>query len=147
MHANLGYQESIYQLEIANSHDFFTNITRYTNKGIISVIAIPLFPIQLVTTFVLGLLAKITFGIFLWIGSVIWMPFFALLIATSWLWLRVPLLRILLFFPGIILAVVSNIYATLMPCMGEWDARKIKIDLCYIWPLSWNLYRKYVHGQ
>jgi hypothetical protein len=143
MRSNLEYQESIYQSEIANSHDLFTNITKNTNQVISNVIAVPLFPIQLVTTFVLGLLAHITFGLFLWLGSAIWVIFLVLLLATSWLWLKIPLLRIFIFFLGICWAVISSIYATLMPCMGELDARKIKLDLCHIWPLSWSLYKRY----
>ena len=143
MRANLEYQEYIYRLEMAKSHELFTNIAKNTNQAINNIIAIPLFPIQMVTTFTLGLLAQITFGLFLWLGSAIWIIFFALLLATSWLWLRVPLLRVFLFLPGILIVTISNIYACLMPCMGELDARKIKIDLCYIWPLSWNLYKQY----
>lgn len=140
---NWAYQEANYQLEIASSHDLFTHVARNTNQVINTIIGVPLFPIQLITTFVFGLLAQLTFGIFLWISSVIWMIFLGILLATSWLWLKVPLLRVILFIPGIIWAVISSIFATLMPCMGEFDARKIKLDLCNIWPLSWNLIKQY----
>jgi len=73
-------------------------------------------PVQLVTTFVLGILVSVTFGLLLFPMSLIWIVcFLGPLLGLSWVWEKAPFLRIPIAVVGIPLAFVGNIYACLMP--------------------------------
>jgi len=107
-------------------------------------------PLQLVTTFVGGCLVGCTFGLLLIPLSLIWMVFLGLLLATSWVWdrvevLRVPALvavvRIPIAIVGIPLALVAEIYVSLVPSMGEFEGRKEKLVTCWVWPFSLDYWR------
>ncbi|MGD1119971.1 MAG: hypothetical protein ABR886_10880 [Dehalococcoidales bacterium] len=139
MAQTLSSQESKYQTIINQPHRGLTGIALKINKILATILFFPIFPIQLITTFVLGILTTITFGIFAWLTTGIWLLFLGPLLGTSWLWTRLPFLRPILILPGVLWARASGICATIFPSMGDWSARKIKLDICDIWPLSWNL--------
>lgn len=99
-------------------------------------------PIQLVTTFVLGILVSVTFGLLLLPMSLIWMVFFlGPLLGLSWVWEKVPFLRVPVAILGIPLAFIGNTYASLMPSMGELDSRVSKLLLSELWPYSLDCWR------
>ena len=97
-----------------------------------------LLPVQLITTFVGGVLIALTFGIFALMVTILWLPVLAVLLGTSWLWLNAPPLRVLLFLPGIAIAMLAHAYVALMPEI-ERDAKYYKLSLAGEWPLSWWL--------
>ena len=99
-------------------------------------------PIQLVTTFVLGILVSVTFGLLLLPMSLIWMALFlGPLLGLSWVWEKAPFLRVPIAVLGIPLAFVGNIYASLMPSMGELDSRVSKLFLSESWPYCLDCWR------
>jgi len=99
-------------------------------------------PIQFVTTFVLGFLVRVTFGLLLFPMSLIWIvAFLGPLLGLSWVWEKAPFLRIPLAIIGIPLAFLGNIYATLMPSMGELDSRVSKLLLSESWPYTFDCLR------
>ncbi len=99
-------------------------------------------PISFVTTFMLGILVSVTFGLFLLPISLIWLVLFlGPLLGLSWVWEKAPFLRVPIAVPGIPLAFVGNIYATLMPSMGELDSRVSKLLLSESWPYSLDCWR------
>jgi hypothetical protein len=99
-------------------------------------------PLQLVTTSVGGCLVAMTFGLLLLPLSLIWLVFFMNpLLSLSWLWDRVWLLRIPLALIGVPLAVLGAIYTSLVPSMGEMDARATKLLICWTWPFSLDFLR------
>jgi len=99
-------------------------------------------PLQLVTTFVLGTLVSITFGLLLYPISLIWIVIFlGPLLGLSWTWEKVPLLRIPLALIGLPLAFFANIYVCLMPSMGELDSRVSKLLISESWPYSLDCWR------
>lgn len=99
-------------------------------------------PVQLVTTFVLGILVSVTFGLLLFPMSLIWIVcFLGPLLGLSWVWEKAPFLRIPIAVVGIPLAFVGNIYACLMPSMGELDSRVSKLLLSESWPFSLDCWR------
>ena len=99
-------------------------------------------PITLVTTFVLGILVRVTFGLFLLPISLIWVVcFLGPLLALSWVWEKVPLLRIPNAVIGIPVAFAGNTYACLMPSMGELDSRVSKLLLSESWPYTLDCWR------
>ena len=132
-------REAEYKILLSDQNDKFTSTTVLINQSTGSVLAIPTYPIQLITTGVLGVLNVVSFGLITLIGSVIWWIFLLPLLGYSWLWLKLPIIKPLLFLPGILWARISGIYVSLMPAMGEWEARHLKLALCDYWPVSWYI--------
>ncbi|MGA9771693.1 MAG: hypothetical protein WBV94_21865 [Blastocatellia bacterium] len=108
---------------------------------ILSVIALPVVLVQFVTTFVLGLLVSLSFGLLLWPISFVWMLFLAPLLGLSWVCSKLPLLRNILGIIGIPLALLADVYVSLMPSMGELENRASKMLLCQTWPFTWVFWR------
>jgi len=99
-------------------------------------------PLQLVTTFVIGILVSVTFGLLLFPMSVIWVVLFlGPLLGLSWCWEKMPFLRIPLGLAGLPFAFFGNIYACLMPSMGELDSRVSKLLITESWPYSLDCWR------
>jgi hypothetical protein len=105
---------------------------------VFTVVGIPFIPLQFITTFILGILVSLTFGLLLIPVSLIWILFFlGPLMGLSWLWLRLPVLRLPIAIVGIPLATIGHVFVTLMPSMGEWESRLSKMLLCETWPFTW----------
>lgn len=101
------------------------------------VVAPVIIPIRLVSTFVLGVLVWLTFDLLLIPISVVWVVcFLGPLLGLSWIWDKVPFLRILLAVLGIPLALIAETFCCLMPSMGDMDALIQKLCLCRSWPYT-----------
>lgn len=113
-----------------------------TNKIIHAIIAITgliVIPIQMVTTFVLGMLVSASFGLLLLPISLIWVVLFlAPLFCLSYIYEHVKALRPFVAAVGIPLAVLGNTFVALMPAMGEMDSRFQKLILCQVFPYTWQ---------
>ncbi|MFA6597938.1 MAG: hypothetical protein WCS69_09465 [Ignavibacteriaceae bacterium] len=113
-----------------------------TNKIISAVIGITGFivvPIQIITTFVLGLLVKLTFGLLLIPFSIIWIVLFlGPLLGLSFVYERIAILRPFVAIIGIPLAVVGDTYVALLPSMGEMNSRYSKMIYCQTFPYTWR---------
>ena len=112
----------------------------WTNRIVdvfLTVLAWIVLPLQFVTTFVLGILVKISFGLLIIPFSLVWIVLFlGPLIAISWLWSKVPFLRIPLGLLGIPFAVLGDVYVCLIPSMGEFESRFNKLVLCQTFPYT-----------
>jgi hypothetical protein len=94
-------------------------------------------PIQSATAFVLGCLAFVTYDLILWPFAAVWLVLFlGPLLAASWLWERVPLLRLPLGILGVPAAILGGIYVGLMPASGEFASKPLKLLICWTWPFS-----------
>ena len=103
----------------------------------ITILAFVIVPVQLVSTLVLGILVKLTFGLLLIPISFVWVILFlGPLLGLSWLWQNIPLLRIPLGVIGIPIAILGTVFTCLMPSMGEIESRVTKLLLCQTWPFS-----------
>ncbi|MCH8153121.1 MAG: hypothetical protein IH830_12215 [Planctomycetes bacterium] len=112
-----------------------------------SVLGVVTLPVQCVTTFVLGILVRLTFGLLLLPISLVWViVFLGPLLGTSWLWDKMPLLRLPLAMIGIPLALLASVYVCLMPSMGEFESRYAKLRICWTWPFSLD-YVRYSGGK
>lgn len=113
-----------------------------TNKIIdilLTITAWVVVPLQLITTFVLGILVTLTFGLLLLPFSLLWMVLFlGPLLGLSYIWERILLARPLVSILGIPLAVVADAYVCLLPSMGEMDSRAAKLLLCQTFPYTWR---------
>lgn len=113
-----------------------------TNKIIlilITITALIVIPVQMVTTFVLGLLVSLTFGLLLIPFSIIWIVLFlGPLLGLSYVYERVAITRPFISIIGIPLAVIGNIYVALLPSMGEMDSRYAKMVICQTFPYTWR---------
>jgi hypothetical protein len=113
-------------------------ITNIIIRLIIAITAFIVIPIQIITTFVLGLFVSLTFGLLLLPISLIWTILFFPLLGLSYVYEKVVILRPFISIIGILLAVIGNTYVALMPSMGEMDSRYEKLILCLTFPYTWR---------
>jgi len=93
-------------------------------------------PIQVILTIPLGCLVLITLGLYLFPVDLIWMTLFlGPLVGLSWLWDKVPLLRIPAAILGIPAAVLGDVYTAIAPSIGE-ESRITRTLVCRTWPFS-----------
>jgi len=103
-------------------------------------------PVQMITTFVLGILVNLTFGLLLIPFTVIWVVLFlGPLLGLSYTYERVAVIRPLVSIIGIPLAVIGNEYVALLPSMGEKDSRYVKMILCQTFPYTWRFNQYHNH--
>ncbi|MBU2620767.1 MAG: hypothetical protein KKD92_00415 [Proteobacteria bacterium] len=108
---------------------------------LIGVLAFLVVPLQLITTFVLGLLVSLSFGILLLPITLIWVVFSFPMIGASWLTVKIGWLRTPIGLIGIPWAILADIFVSLMPSMGEMESRAAKLMLAESWPYSWECWR------
>lgn len=115
-----------------------------TNKIIdiiITITAWVVLPVQIVTTFVLGILVNLTFGLLLLPFSLMWMVlFFGPLLGLSYVWERIPFARLFISAVGVPLAVLGDIFVCLIPSMGEIESRVVKLLYCQTFPFTWRFH-------
>ncbi|MFH1141865.1 MAG: hypothetical protein V1724_09475 [Chloroflexota bacterium] len=142
MELRLRLTEAAYQETIATDmHGFLSKPAWLTNTGI-SRLLMPLSLLNPFTTFILGLIGTVTFTIALVPFSAIWVIMFGWLWGTSWLWLKAPILRPLLFLPGVLSAPLCARYVGWIPAYGDLEHRLLKINACASWPLTAALWRR-----
>lgn len=108
--------------------------------ALIGLLAFVVLPVQLVTTFLLGLLANLTFGLVLIVLSIPWMLLLGPMLLLSRLSGRSALVRSAIGFVFLPWALVANTYSCLIPSMGEMDSRVTKLLLCQFWPYTWEFW-------
>ncbi len=108
--------------------------------GILSLVVVPL---HFVTAFVLSILVTMSFGLLVIPFTLIWVVLFlGPLLALSWLWHKVPLLRIPVACCGIPIAAVGDTCCFLIPPMRDRKSRLTKLALCETFPFTldcWSL--------
>jgi len=114
---------------------------------ILFVLSFVIIPLQLITTFVLGIAVHLTFGLLLLPISCIWMLLLFPMIGVSWLAGRNRVLREILGFLFLPWAVIANSFAALMPSMGEVEDRASKLMLTASWPFTWELWEFFTHKR
>jgi hypothetical protein len=108
---------------------------------ILTMLAWVVLPVQLATTFLLGILVTCTFGLLLFPLSLVWAILVFPLVGASWLCSKAQVLRNPI---GILLipwVVVANTYACLVPSMGEMESRADKLLLTETWPFCWEYWQ------
>jgi len=109
--------------------------------AILDVLALVILPVQVVSTFVLGILVRCTLGFLLLPLSLVWILLVLPLVVSSWLCSRIEVLRNPIGLIGIPWVIVADTYACLMPSMGELESRASKLMLTWCWPFSWECWR------
>ena len=121
------------------SGTILAELQMWANKivdSLIGAMALVVVPTQIVFTVPLGCLVLVTLGLYLLPVDLIWMSLFlGPLIGLSWLWDKVPLLRIPAAILGIPAAVLGDAYAAIMPSIGE-ETRITRTLVCRTWPFS-----------
>jgi hypothetical protein len=111
----------------------------------ITVTAWIVLPLQLITTFVLGILVTISFGLLLLPFSLIWIVLFWIpLLGISYCWQKIPFTKFIFSILGIPLAIIGDIYVSLIPSMGETESRVVKLLCCQTFPYTWDFHWIYV---
>jgi hypothetical protein len=112
------------------------NIIRVV-KGLLGFILIP---IAAISTFVLGILVSLTFGLLLFPLSFIWAIFFYYpLLGLSFIYENYKLLKPIAAIIGIPIAVVGEIYVSLIPSMGENDSKMAKLLSIGAFPFTYSI--------
>ena len=112
------------------------NIIRIVT-GLLGFILIPIVP---VTTFVLGLLVSITFGLFLLLISLVWsICFYFPLLGLSFVYENFKLIRPIAAIIGIPIAIVGEAFVSLMPSMGENDSKMAKWLVTTSFPFTYSI--------
>ena len=112
------------------------NIIRIVT-GLLSVVFIPIVPIS---TFFLGLLVTITFGQFLLLISLVWSIFFYFpLFGLSFVYENFKIIRPIAAIIGIPIAIVGEVFVSLMPSMGENDSKMAKWLSTTSFPFTYSI--------
>ena len=106
--------------------------------AILSVLVFVVLPLQIVTTFVLGLAVTLTFGLLLLPINLIWVLLLFPMVGLSWICNKAPALRNVIGIIFIPWAVIAVTFVALMPSMGELENRASKFMLCISWPFTWE---------
>lgn len=96
-----------------------------------------LFVPEIITTFILGLLIAIPpIGfVYVFIMTLIWLPFYGFMIGISWLYKKVPILGIPLSLIGIPIVLIIDTFLQLMPNPDRKDKYN-KAAICDSFPFS-----------
>ncbi len=126
--------------------DLFTMIARFVVYYIARVLILVLKPVDYLgqslfkIIFHLGrVLGLFYIGglLFFMLLSALWIPFWGMLVGSSWLWLNYGWTRPILFIPGMILAVALTIVLMLVP---DPEKQPKYVTIAQEWPLTWNLW-------
>ena len=123
--------------------DSFTRVMWIVVKACTSALIV-LLPLAWVIQFFGVVMKWVTFGLYLLLYSLIWMPFFGLLMGTSWLWIRFQYLRPILAIPGLVLAITGDLVLMCAPpatTPNDTNDRLLQASLAEEWPLSWMIWR------
>ena len=140
LQANAVVSAMLTEAQAAGPRDPFT-LFAFTLNSILKLILIPTMLLVPIVTFALGILVSLTFGLLLFLLSLIWLPIFGLLLGTSWLWLRAWYLRPILIIPGVITAFIGSLYVRFVPDMGEKYQKVLKLGYCDAWPWTYTMFR------
>ena len=114
-------------------------ITNKIISIIISIAALIVIPVQMITTFVLGIFVSLTFGLLLIPFSIIWVVLFlGPLLGLSYVYEHVVITRAFIAIIGSPLAVLGDTYVAFLPSMGEMDSRYGKMICCQTFPYTWR---------
>jgi len=112
------------------------NIIRIVG-GLLSIFLIPIIPIS---TFVLGLLVSLTFGLLLLLISLVWsFLFYFPLLGLSFTYENFTILRPIIGVIGIPIAIIGEIFVSLMPSMGENDSKMAKLLSATSFPFTYSI--------
>ena len=116
-----------------------TMLTNRILKFLLIPIGFLLFIPEIVTTFCLSFLLLLFIPpiglIYVFIMTMVWLPFWGLIIGTSWLYQKVPILGIPLSLIGIPFVIIIDIFLQLMPNPDKKDKYN-KSVFCMSFPFS-----------
>jgi len=118
-------------------HDPLTKAAYVIQK----IVIIPTMPLLLISIPVKNVVGCCLGAIILMPLSLIWLPFFGYALGTSWLWIKVPILRPILLLPSVLINTIGVTYVAFIPDFGEPFQKALKGALCDSWPYSWHIYQ------
>ena len=126
----------------AVEYDWSTQAARFLVKVVAVVLAV-LIPVRLVVHFALSVLTLSLYRFPLSIlASLVWIPIFGGLLGTSWAWMKVAPLRVVLLPVGLLLVFLGEVILMLAPppIPADYQERWEKATLLEEWPLSWLVF-------
>ena len=126
--------------------DIFTQLARFIVYYVAAFIIFVLRPVDYVGRSIFKLFFHIgtVVGFFLvfpllffFLLSALWLPFWGLLVGTSWLWLRQAWTRPILLLPGVALSMALTVIIMVVP---DPEKHPKYVTIMQEWPLTWNLW-------
>lgn len=111
-----------------------------------TIVGMVLLPVQILTTLVGGCLVVLTFGLLILLLTLIWWMLIGPMLLLSLLWLEVErlrffalvnTLRFMVSIIGLPTAIIAASYVQLTPS-GDPLHRLHRINMCAVWPYSWD---------
>ena len=97
----------------------------------------------------------LTLGLLMILLTLVWWVLAGPLMLLSYVWLEaarlrywvpVNFVRLAVALVGLPLAVITQLYVALIPSGGDMEGRAAKLNLCWVWPFSWDLWRAMSEG-
>ena len=137
----------IFSPEMEATLDGSTRLMRAFLRPILAVLSYPVMVLAPIIGFVftflisvplLGIFTKFVYAVV--IRIVLWLPLFLLLLGTSWMWERVPILRLPIALVGMPVAIFTYVVVLLFP-VPDWDvdgflARMRVLLASSTWPVT-----------
>lgn len=108
---------------------------------ILLILSLVVIPIQIVSTFVLGLLVQLSFGLLLFPITLMWWMLYFPILGLSYIYEKIYFFRIPVCIIGIPIATAASIYVSIMPSMGDWENRISKLFFADFFPYTWHVLR------
>ena len=120
-----------------------TAITMWSVDVTTGVLLLPLIVASPLIRLVVAMMGRATFGLFTIPLDIIWQLHSVLLVSTSILWIKYPLLRPVLLIPGVALATTGTAWVSLTTAIFP-TVRAYRLAACDVWPMTDVVARKVV---
>ena len=123
-----------------------TSVTMWLVDVTTGVLLFPLIVVSPLIRLVVALLGRATFGLFTIPLDFIWQLHSVLLVSTSILWIKHPILRPVLLIPGVVIATTGTAWVTLTTAIYP-TVRAYRLAACDVWPMTDVVARQVVEDR
>jgi hypothetical protein len=123
-----------------------TSVTMWLVDLTTGILLLPLIVVSPLVRLVVALIGRATFGLFTIPLDLVWQLHSVLLVSTSILWIKYPLLRPVLLIPGVALATTGTAWVSLTTAIFP-TVRAYRLAACDVWPMTDVVARKVVQDR
>ena len=110
-------------------------------RVVLLIIGLPVLLCQLLLTLVLGIVNALTLGLLGFLLTIIWNVFLFVLVGLTFIGSKHPILREMIGFAFMPIAIVAHTYACIKPAFGDVDHRIITQRACDLWPYTYEFHQ------
>jgi hypothetical protein len=123
-----------------------TSVTMWLVDVTTGILLLPLIVVSPLVRLVVSLIGRATCGLFIIPLDIIWQLHSVLLVTTSILWIKYPVLRPILLIPGLTIATTGTAWVTLTTAIFP-TVRAYRLAACDVWPMTDVVARKVVEDR